>query len=138
MLISSEYWRTSKFVACGIPRCEVKKFERGKNILIKHYILQIETYFMTSQIPVERMVNIMVKKIAPNQFDEFRPYIQFVYLEFREKLFEVFGDHDTIHAKLQENSRVVQFRDESIADYMHRVRMLEIRAHHDVRRSEQE
>ena len=33
---------------------------------------------------------------------------------------------------------MVQFRDESIADYMHRVRMLVIRAHRDVPRSEQE
>lgn len=50
----------------------------------------------------------------------------------------MFGKPDTIHVKLQELSRVIQYRDESIADYMHRVRMLVIRAHRDIPRAEQE
>lgn len=58
------FLQTLKFVACKIPRCEVKKFEKGKEMLIEHWILQIETYFITLQIPVKQMVGIMVKKIA--------------------------------------------------------------------------
>lgn len=82
---------------------------------------------MTSQIPVERMVSIMVQKIAPKHFDEIRPYIHLKYLKFREKLIKVFDKLDTIHAKLQELSEMVQYLDESIAEYMHQVRMFVIR-----------
>lgn len=60
----------------------------------------------------------MVQKIAPKQFDESRPYIQYEYLEFQKKLFEVFGKPDKFHAKLKELSRVTQYRDDSIAYYM--------------------
>lgn len=58
------------------------------------------------------MVGIMVQKSAPQQSDEILLYIKFVYLVFREKLFEMFGKPDTIIAKLQELSRVVYFSDE--------------------------
>lgn len=35
-LKNSDYVRNSKFVARRIPRCEIKKLERGKYILIEH------------------------------------------------------------------------------------------------------
>lgn len=44
-------------------------------MLFEHLILQMETYFLPSQIPVDRMVGIMVQKVALKNFDEIRPYI---------------------------------------------------------------
>lgn len=53
-------------------------------------------------------------------------------------MFDILIEPDTIDAKLQELSRNVRCRGELIADYMHRVKMLVIRAHRDVLRLEQE
>lgn len=68
-LITSKYLRYAKFTTRRIPKCDVEKFEREKEMLTEHWIFQMETYFLTSQIPVDRMVSIIVQKVAPKQFD---------------------------------------------------------------------
>lgn len=50
----------------------------------------------------------------------------------------MYGEQDTIHAKLQELSRVIQYRDESIADKMYRVRMCVFQANRIIPRAELE
>lgn len=94
-------------------------------MLIEQLIHYMEKYFLTSQITIDKMFRMMVQKVVPKHFDDIRPYIQYEYLQFRD-LFEVFREPDTINAKLQELSRVVQYGDETIAEYMHRVLMVVI------------
>lgn len=53
----------------------MEKFDRSKELLIEHLMLQMETYFMASKIPVKSIVGIMFQKIALKHFDEIRPYI---------------------------------------------------------------
>jgi hypothetical protein len=138
VLIDSSYIRSTSGHMRGNPKCEVEKFERGTDMTIENWILQMETYFLTAQTPADRMVGAMLQKISPKYFDEVRPYILFEYQEFREKLFEIFGEPDTIHAKLQELARINQRRDETISEYMNRVRLLVIKAHRTLAHEERE
>lgn len=55
-------------------------------------------YLLISRISAFRMIDIVVQEIAPKHFEEIRFYIKYDYLEFSEKLFEVFSEPEEIHA----------------------------------------
>ena len=92
----------------------------------------METYFLASKIPSEAWVGLMVTKIDARNFEEIKPFIKTKYHRFREKLLEIFGEPDTVHASMQELGRTAQERDEPISEYMNRVRLLVIKAHKDL------
>ena len=54
------------------------------------------------------------------------------YLEFREKLVEVFGEPDMATARLHKLKKAEQQYGETIAKYMNRLRLLVLRAHPDL------
>ena len=75
-------------------RCEVNKFERGKDLTIKDWINQMETYFIIGQVPPEAFTGCMQMKIAAKHLNEIQRYAHLDYLQFREKLFEIFEEPD--------------------------------------------
>ena len=113
-------------------RCEIERFERGTVLNIKDWINQMENYFTIGQVPPEAFVGFMLMKIVPKHLNEIKEYQNLDYLWFREKLVEVFEDPDLANAHLNALSNVLQNRDESISDYMHRVRLLVLKAHPDL------
>ena len=110
-------------------KCEVERYERGTDLSIKDWISQMETYFSVGQIPPEAFVGYMLMKIVPKHLDEVKEFKTLDYLAFREKLLEVFEEPDLTTAYLNALSNASQERDESISDYMHRVRLLVLKAH---------
>ena len=127
--IDSAFLKTAKSRPRGNMRCEVERFERGTDLTIKDWVNQMETYFTIGQIPSEAFVGFMLMKIAAKHLNEIKQYQSLDYLEFREKLVEVFEEPDLATAYLNALSSISQDRDESISDYMQRVRLLVLKAH---------
>ena len=92
----------------------------------------METYFTIGQIPPDTFVGFMLTKIVPRHLTEIKRFKDLDYLQFREKLIEVFQEPDLATVYLNALSNVAQERDESISDYMHRVRLLVLKAHPDL------
>ena len=109
--------------------CEVEKYARGTEVTIKEWIVQMETYFNISSLKPKSYVGFMMQKIAHPYFKEAVVYKDLRYLDFRMKLIEVFGEPDMVTARMQDLSRASQDADESIGDYMNRMRLLVMRAH---------
>ena len=112
-------------------KCEVDKFERGTDLTIKDWINQMETYFVIGQVPSDAFVGFMMTKIVPKHLKEIDQYRKLEYLEFREKLIEIFEEPDMATAYLNQLSSIDQDRDESMSAFMHRVRLLVLKAHPD-------
>ena len=127
--IDSESLKAAKSRPRGNMKCEVERFERGTDLTIKDWINQMETYFTVGQVPPEAFVGFMLMKIVPRHLNEIKHYQNLDYLEFREKLIEIFQEPDMATAYLNALSSVAQERDESISDFMHRVRLLVLKAH---------
>ena len=53
-------------------RCEVDKFERGKDITIKDWINQMETYFIIGQVPPEAFTGCIQMQIAAKHLNEIK------------------------------------------------------------------
>ena len=68
-------------------------------------------------------------KIVPRHLNEIKKYQFLHYLVFREKLVEVFEEPDLATANLNALASLSQTLDESISDYMHRAKLLVLRAH---------
>ena len=130
--INSESLKASKSKTRGNMKCEVDKFERGTDLTIKDWINQMETYFVIGQVPSDAFVGFMMTKIVPKHLKEIDQHRKLDYLEFREKLIEVFEEPDMATAYLNELSSINQERDESMSVFMHRVRLLVLKAHPDV------
>ena len=130
--IDSEYIKQSKSRPRGNMKCEVERFERGTDLTIKDWINQMETYFTIGQIPPDTFVGFMMTKIVPRHLTEIKRFKDLDYLQFREKLVEVFEEPDLATVYLNALGNVAQERDESISDYMHRVRLLVLKAHPDL------
>ena len=113
----------------GYMKCEVERFERRKDLTIKDWIGQMETYFTIGQVPPEDFVGFMLMKIVPRHLNEIKQYQSLGYLELREKLVEVFAEPDMATVYLSALSSLSQSREESISDYMHRARLLVLKAH---------
>ena len=64
--IDSETLRTAKGRPCRNMKCDVDKFERGTDLMIKDWINQMETYFTVCQVPAEAFIGSMLMKIAPD------------------------------------------------------------------------
>ena len=64
--IDSEMLRTAKGRPCRNMKCDVDKFERGTDLMIKDWINQMETYFTVCQVPAEAFIGSMLMKIAPD------------------------------------------------------------------------
>jgi hypothetical protein len=92
----------------------------------------METYFVIGQVPSDAFVGFMMTKIVPKHLKEIDQYRKLEYLEFREKLIEIFEEPDMATAYLNQLSSIVQDRDESMSAFMHRVRLLVLKAHPDV------
>ena len=75
-------------------RCEMDKLERGKDLTIKDWINQMETYFIIWQVPPEAFTGCMQMKIAAKHLKEKQRYAHLDYLQFREKLVESFEEPD--------------------------------------------
>ena len=65
-MIDSEMLRTAKARPCRNMKCDVDKFERGTDLMIKDWINQMETYFTVCQVPAEAFIGSMLMKIAPD------------------------------------------------------------------------
>ena len=113
-------------------KCEVERFERGTDLTFKDWINQMETYFTIGQVPPEAYVGFMLMKFVPRHLNEIKQYQSLDDLSFREKLVEVFEETDLATAYLNALSSLSQTRDESISDYMHRARLLVLKAHPDL------
>ena len=80
----------------------------------------------------------MLMKIVPRHLNEIKQYKSVEYLGVREKLVEVFEKSDLATAYLNALASLSQTRDESIFDYMHRARLLVLKAHHDLAHASRE
>ena len=96
------------------------------------------TYFNISSLKPKSYVGLMLQKIAHPYFKEAVVYKDLRYLDFREKLIEVFGEHDMATERMQDLSRASQETGESISEYMNRMRLLVMRAHPDLSHKERE
>ena len=83
-------------------------------------------------------MGFILQKIAHPYFKEAVVYKNMRYLDFREKLIEVFGKPDIATARLLKLSKACQDVCESIGDYMNRMRLLVMRAHPDRNHKERE
>ena len=119
-------------------KCEVERFERGTDLTINDWISQMETYFTIGQVPPEEFVGFMLMKIVPRDLNEIKQYQSLDYLAFREKLVEVFEEPDLSTAYLNALASLSKTRDESISDYMHRARLLVLKAHPDISHASRE
>ncbi len=128
-LIDSESLKAAKGQLRGNMKCEVERYERGTDLTIEDWINQMETYFTVSQVPPEAFVKFMLMKIVPKHLNEIKEYQNLDYLAFREKLLEVFEEPDMATAYLGALAAVAQEREETISEYMHRVRLLVLKAH---------
>ena len=109
--------------------CEIKRFERGTDLTITDWINQIETYFTIGQVRPEAFVGFMMINIVFRHLNEIKQYQSLNYLGFRKKLVQVFKKPDLATDALASLS---QARDESNPDYMHRARLLVIKANPDL------
>ena len=116
-------------------KCEVERYERGTDLTIEDWINQMETYFTVGHVPPEAFVGFMLMKIVPKHFNEIKEYQNLDYLAFREKLLEVFEEPDMTTAYLNTLATVTQDREETISEYMHRVRLLVLKAHPNLKHS---
>ena len=98
----------------------------------------METYFTVGQVPPEDFVGFMLMKIVPKHLNEIKEYQNLDYLAFREKLLEVFEEPDMATAYLNAIATVTQDREEKISEYMHRVRLLVLKAHPNLEHSARE
>ena len=119
-------------------RCEVEKYARGTEMTIKEWIVQMKIYFDNNSLKPKSYVKFMLQKIAHSYFKEAVVYKDLQYLDFLEKLIEVFGESDMAIARMQDLSRAGQEAGESIGDYMNRMRLLVMRAYPDLSHKEQE
>ncbi len=119
-------------------KCEVERYERGTDMTIEDWVNQMETYFTVGQVPPEAFVGFMLMKIVPKHLNEIKEYQNLDYLAFREKLLEVFEEPDMATAYLNALATVTQDREETISGYMHRVRLLVLKAHPTLEHSARE
>ena len=131
-LIDSTALKAAKGRFRGSMKCKVERFERGTDLTIKDWINQMETYFTIGQVFPEAFVGLMLMKTIPRYLNEIKQYQSLDYLAFREKLVEVFEEPDIAIAYLNALASLSQTRDESISDYMHRARLLVLKAHPDL------
>ena len=99
---------------------------------IVEWIVQMEGYFSICSLKPDAYVEFMLQKIAHPYFKEVVPYKDLEYLDFREKLVEVFGEPDMATARLHELKKAEQQYGEPIGEYMNRLRLLVLRAHPDL------
>ena len=71
-------------------RCKVEKYARGMEVTIKKWIVQMETYHNISSNKLKSYVGFMLQKNPHPYFKEAVVYKDLLYLDFREKLIEVF------------------------------------------------
>jgi len=128
-MITGDHYRAASGNLRGGGKCSVDRFERGTDLTIENWIGQMETYLLVSQTPATAWVGTLATNIAAKHYDEFKPFLRLDYHEFREKLVEVFGEADLVHARLQQLARVTQEREEEIPAYLNRVRLLVIKCH---------
>ena len=119
-------------------KCEVERFERGTDLTIKDWINQMETYFTIGQVPPEAVVGFILMKIVPRHLNDLKQYQSLDYLGFREKLVEIFEKPDLATAYLNALASLSQTRDKSISDYMHRTRLLVLKAHPELAHASRE
>ena len=72
---------------------------------IKKWIVQMETYFNISSLKPKFYVGFMLQKIAHPYFKEAVVYKDLRYLDFQEKLIQLFGEPDMATARMQDLSR---------------------------------
>ena len=75
-------------------KCKVERFERDTDLTIKDWINQMKTYYTIGQVPPEAFVGFMLMKIVPWHLNEIKKYQSLEYLDFRERLVEVFEEPD--------------------------------------------
>ena len=80
----------------------------------------------------------MITKIVPRHLNEIKQYRFLDYLPFREKLIKVFEKPDLGIAYLNALASLSQTRDETISKYMHRARLLFLKAHPDLAHASRE
>ena len=110
-------------------RCEVDKFERGKDLTIIDWINQMETYFIIGQVPPEAFTGCMQMKIAEKHLNEIQRYVHLDYLQFWENLVEIFEEPDMATTYMSALQSICQEREEDIPNFMQRVRSYALKAH---------
>ena len=128
-LIDSAALKSTKGRSRGDMKCEVERFERGTDLTITDWVDQMETYYTIGQVPPEAFVGFMIMKIVPRQLNETKQCQSLEYLAFRKKLVEGFDKPDLATAYLNALASPSKTRDKSNSDYMHRARLLVLKAH---------
>ena len=80
-------------------------------------------------MPPDADIGFIQTKIAAKHLTEVRPYQTLDHLAFREKLIEICDQTDLATAYLSQLNGILQDRDETISNFMIRVRNLVIKAH---------
>jgi hypothetical protein len=138
VITSRKLRETKKNTSRSNARCNVERYSRGCGTDIIEWIMQMETYFEISSLQSGSYVGYMLNMIAQPYFREMSPYKTLGYLEFREKLIEVFGEPDMATARMHELRRAEQQYGEPINEYMNRLRLLVMRAHPELSHKERE
>ena len=99
-LIDSTALTSAKGRSRGNMKCEVDRFERGTDFIIKDWINQMETYFTIGQAPQKAFVRLLIMEIVPRQLNEIKQYQSIDYLSFMEKIVEDFQVPDLATAYL--------------------------------------
>ena len=110
-------------------RCVVDKFERGKDLPIKDWTNQTETYFIIGQVPPEAFTGCMQMNIAAKHLNKVQRYAHLKYIQFREKLIEILEEPDTATTYFSTLQSAYQEREEAIPNIMQRVRSYALKAH---------
>ena len=75
------------------------------------------------------MIPSLLMKIVPNHLNEIKEYQNLDYLVFQEKILGVIEEPDMETAYLNALATVTQDRENTISEYMHRVRLLVMKGH---------
>ena len=70
-------------------RCEIEKLSRNTDVTIGEWIIQIESYFISCDLPTTAYVCFMLQNFAHPYFKEAIAYKDLPYLDFREKLMDI-------------------------------------------------
>ena len=61
-------------------KCEVEKFSRGSEVTIGEWLIQMESYFVSCDLPTKAYVSFVLQKIAHPYFKEAFVYKDLEYL----------------------------------------------------------
>ena len=108
----------------GLPPCTVPIFKRGGEIPIDLFFFTLEVYFAATYIPENFLVPIAMSRFDASHHIELQPLIGLSFDEFRTAARRMFKDPDLSAASMSALYNAYQTKDETLVDYLERVRTL--------------